>query len=53
MFSFLKLLLGDTIEAKSGAGDSVITRIKNGWSKFIDLLPLLTSRDLPLGAKSR
>ena len=34
-----------------GAGDSVIIRIKNGWSKFGDIVPLLTSKGLLLGAK--
>ena len=45
--------LGSTIGATVGAVDSVITRIKSGWCKFRDFVPLLASMDLPLGAKSR
>ena len=30
------LSFGDTIEAKGGAADSVITGVRNGWSKFRD-----------------
>ena len=30
-----------------------MTRIRRGWCKFRYLVPLLTSRGLPLGAKSR
>ena len=32
---------------------SVITKIRSGWSKFRDLIPLLANRALPLGAKGR
>ena len=31
--------------------DSVITKIRSGWSKFRDLVPLLASEGLPLVAK--
>ena len=49
MASPLKLLkiffyYGDIIGARGGKIDSVITRIRSGWSKFRDLVPLLTSR---------
>ena len=43
----------DTIGARGGVFDSVITRIRNGWCKFWDLVPLLTSRAFPLQAKDR
>ena len=45
--------LGDTIGAREGTVDCVITRIRNGWSNFRDLVPLIPSRCLPLGAKGR
>ena len=45
--------LGDTLGARGGAFDSAITRIKTGWHKFRDLMLLLASRGLPLGAKDR
>ena len=43
---------GDTIEAQ-GASAGVIARVRSGWSKFRELLPLLTSRALPLSTKGR
>ena len=43
--------LGDTVWATGGAIDSVVTKIRNGWSKFNDLGPFLANRDFPLGAK--
>ena len=39
---------GDTIVA-----DSVVTRIRNSWSKFKDFVPQLAIRDLLLKAKGR
>ena len=45
--------LGRAIETKRGAVDSTMTMIKSGWSKFRDLVPLLASKSLPLGAKGR
>lgn len=42
--------LGDTVKAKGSAVDCVLARIRNGWSKFQDLLPLF-ERGLCLGAK--
>ena len=41
--------LGDTMGIRKGAVDSV----RGGWCKFRDLVPLLASRDLPLGARGR
>ena len=45
--------LGDTAGSREGANDSVVTRIRSGWSKFRDLVPLLASKGLALGAKGR
>ena len=36
--------LGDILSAGGGAEASSITRIRTGWKKFWELLPLLTSR---------
>ena len=36
--------LGDTIGAGGGAGESSSTRVRCGWQKFRDLLPVLTSK---------
>ena len=43
----------DTIGARGDTADSAITRIRCGWSKFRDLMPLLASRGLPFQAKCR
>ena len=45
--------LGDTIGARGGAEDSVTTRVRSGWNKFRELLPLLASRSLPLLTKGK
>ena len=45
--------LDDTIRARRDAFDSVIIRIRSGWSTFKDLKPLLASRGLSLGAEDR
>ena len=45
--------LGDIIGARGGAFDSVITSISSGWFKFKDLVSMLASRGLSLGAKGR
>ena len=36
--------LGDTLDGDSGADLAATTRIRNGWMKFRELLPFLTSR---------
>ena len=41
--------LGDTISA----GESVVTRIRCGWGKFRELLPVLTSKRFSLCKKGR
>lgn len=48
-----KLYLGDTAGAEGDAVDSVMNQISIGWSNFRDLVPLLGSRGLYLGAKGR
>ena len=42
-----KNYLGDTREARGGILDIVITRIKSGWFRFRNVVPLFPSRDLP------
>ena len=44
---------GNTIGAKGGAVDSVITKIRSEWFKFRDSVFSLASRALTSGAKSR
>ena len=39
--------LGDTFDGDGGA-DLATARIRNGWMKFRELLPILTSRAPPL-----
>ena len=39
--------LGETVVAKRGAVDSVITNIRSGRSKFRYLVPLFASRVFP------
>ena len=36
--------LGDTLDGKVGADLAAIARIRNGWMKFREILPFLTSR---------
>ena len=45
--------LGDTTGAIGGAFDNALTRIRSGWCKLKDLVLLLASRYLALGAKGR
>lgn len=45
--------LGDTERVRRGAVDRVMTNIRSGWIMYRDLVPLLTSRGLPLGANGR
>ena len=40
--------LGDTIDGDGGADLAATARIRNGWMKFRELLPFLTSSGLPL-----
>ena len=43
----------DTVRARWSSMDSVITRIRIGWSKFRDSVLLLASRGFPLEANGR
>ena len=45
--------LEDTISAGGGAGESVVTRIRCGWGKFTELLPVLTSKKFSLCKRGR
>ena len=45
--------LGDTISSTGGVEEAVIARIRLGWKKFRDLLPVLTGRGFSLQAKGR
>ena len=36
--------LGNTLDGDGGADLAAIARIRNGWMKFRELLPFLTSR---------
>ena len=44
---------GDITGAREGEVDGVTKRIRKGWSRFRDLVPLLTSKSLPLRRKGR
>ena len=41
--------LGDTLDGDGGADLAATTRIRNGWMKFRELFPFLTSRAPPIG----
>ena len=43
--------LGDTLDGDGGADLAATARIRNGWMKFRELLPFLTSRVPPLEMK--
>ena len=45
--------LGDTLDGDGGADLAATARIKNGWTKFRELLPFLTSRVPLLEMKGR
>ena len=45
--------LGDTLDGDGGAHLAATARIRNGWMKFRELLPFLTSRAPPLEMKGR
>ena len=45
--------LGDTLDGDGGAYLAVTPRIRNGWMKFRELLPFLTSRAPTLEMKVR
>ena len=45
--------LGDTLDGDGGVDPAATARISNGWMKFRELFPFLTSRDPPLQMKVR
>ena len=45
--------LGDTLDGDGGVDLAATARIRNGWMKFRELLPFLTSRALTLEMKGR
>ena len=45
--------LGDTLDRDGGADLAATARIRNGWVKFRELFPFLTSRSPPLEMKGR
>ena len=45
--------LGDTLDGDGGTDLAAIARIRNGWVKFRELLPFLTSRAPSLEMKGR
>ena len=45
--------LGDTLDGDGGADLAATARIRNGWMKFREHLPFLTSRAPPLEMKGR
>ena len=45
--------LGNTLVGDGGANLAASARIRNGWMKFQELLPFLTSRAPPMEMKSR
>ena len=45
--------LGDVIGAGGGAEESSIARVRSGWKKFRELLPILTSRLISLTTRGR
>ena len=46
-------ILGDTLDGDGGADLAATARIGNGWMKFREFLPFLTSRAPPLERKGR
>ena len=45
--------LGDTLDGDGGANLAATDRIRNGWMKFREFFPFLTSRAPPLEMKGR
>ena len=45
--------LEDTLDGDGGADLAATARIRNGWMKFRELLPFLTSKTHPLEMKGR
>ena len=45
--------LGDTLDGDGAADLAATARIRNGWMKFRELMPFLTSKAPPLEMKGR
>ena len=45
--------LGDILSVDGNADTAVETRIRIGWNKFRQLVPLLTNKDIPLTVRGR
>ena len=45
--------LGDTINSGGGNDIAAIRRVRSGWNKFRELLPLLTLKEMPLKQRSK
>ena len=45
--------LGDTLDGDGGVDLTATARIRNGWMKFRELFPFLTSRAPPLEMRDR
>ena len=43
--------LGDMLDAGGGAESSTVTKVRSGWKKFRELLPLLTTKVISLKVK--
>ena len=43
--------LGDMLDAGDGTESSTVTRVRSGWKKFRELLPLLTTKAISLKVK--
>ena len=43
--------LGDMLDAGGGVESSTVTRVRSGWKKFRELLPLLTTKAISLKVK--
>ena len=49
----LQYYLGDMLSVDGGADAAVEARIRIGWNKFRQLVPLLTNRDISLIRRGR
>ena len=45
--------LGDMLSVDRDADAAVVTRMQIGWNKFMQLVPLLTNKDIPLIVRGR
>ena len=45
--------LGDMISAGGGVEESIVARVRSGWKKFRELLPVLTTKGFSFHSKGR